>query len=300
LANNKSWVRVRAEYAVARALVFAMEMLPLPLAERVAHGTARILDLLVPKLRRVANTNLAFAFPTMDQAGRTRIVDGVFASVGRLLLALSRFPRINKANVHELIVYEGLENYEAAKQIGRGVLVATAHLGNWELSAFTHAYMTEPMHVMVRPLDNPLIDDLVERRRVASGNKLIFKKDAARNVLKALKNNDAVGILMDQNASLNEGVFVDFFGKPACANSAFVKLAQHSGATVIPGFAFWDEARRKYVLRFYPQVSMSGDVLVDTQRVHNELERIIREYPDQWMWIHRRWKTRPVGEGGVY
>jgi KDO2-lipid IV(A) lauroyltransferase len=277
-----------------------METLPLPLAERVAHGTARMLDLLVPKLRRVANTNLAFAFPAMDQAGRTVIVDGVFASVGRLLLALSRFPRISKSNVHGLIGYEGLEHYEAAKRNGRGVLVATAHLGNWELSAFTHAYMTEPMHVMVRPLDNPMIDDLVERRRVASGNKLIFKKDAARNVLKALKNNEAVGILMDQNASLHEGVFVDFFGKPACANSAFVKLAQHSGATVIPGFAFWDEASRKYVLRFYPQVPMSGDVVVDTQRVHVELERIIRQYPDQWMWIHRRWKTRPVGETGVY
>jgi KDO2-lipid IV(A) lauroyltransferase len=291
---------VRAEYAVASTLVFAMETLPLPLARKLASLTARTLDPLIPKLRRVANKNLSFAMPELDDAGRERVVDGTFESVGRLLLALARFPRINAGNVGEWIGYEGLENYHAAKSKGKGVLVATAHLGNWELSAFTHAFMTEPMNVMVRPLDNPLIDAMVERRRVSSGNKLIFKKDAARNVLKALKNNEAVGILMDQNASANEGVFVEFFGEQACANAAFVKFAHHSGAAVIPGFAFWHPATARYILRFYPEVEMSGDVVADTQRVHRVLEGIIREYPDQWMWIHRRWKTRPPGSGGIY
>jgi KDO2-lipid IV(A) lauroyltransferase len=156
------------------------------------------------------------------------------------------------------------------------------------------------MHVMVRPLDNPLIDALVERRRALSGNHLIYKKDAARNVLKALRANEAVGILIDQNAAAAEGVFVDFFGKKACANAAFVKFAYHSGAPVIPGFAFWEAEKKRYTLRFYPEIPMSGEVTEDTQRIHTFLEQVIRQYPDQWMWIHRRWKTRPDGERSLY
>jgi KDO2-lipid IV(A) lauroyltransferase len=277
-----------------------MEWLPLVLASTLASSTARVLDAAVPKLRRVAEVNLSFAMPELSAIQRSKIIDGTFQSVGRLLLALARAPRIRAANVSDWISYEGLEHYKAAKASGKGALVATAHLGNWELSAYTHALMTESMSVMVRPLDNPLIDALVERRRALSGNHLIYKKDAARNVLKALRDNGAVGILIDQNASEAEGVFVDFFGKAASANAAFVKFAYHSGAKVIPGFAFWDNTTRRYILRFYPEIPMLGDVIADTQRVHTFLEEVIRQYPDQWMWIHRRWKTRPEGEPALY
>ena len=297
---KKSAFQIRAEYALAFTLVMLMEHLPFALAAFVASATARVLDLALPKLRRVAETNLSFAMPELDAESRRRMIDGTFQSVGRLLLALARAPRIIPQNVNDIISYEGLEHYQAAKASGKGALVATAHLGNWELSAYTHAWMTEPMHVMVRPLDNPLIDALVERRRALSGNHLIYKKDAARNVLKALRNNCAVGILIDQNASLAEGVFVDFFGKQASANSAFVKFAYHSGAKVIPGFAFWNTPNRRYILRFYPEIPMSGEITEDTQRIHTFLEQVIRQYPDQWMWIHRRWKTRPEGEAAMY
>jgi KDO2-lipid IV(A) lauroyltransferase len=156
------------------------------------------------------------------------------------------------------------------------------------------------MHIMVRPLDNELIDGLVEGRRTLSGNTLIEKKDGARLVLKALRANAAVGILIDQNTTPAEGVWIDFFGKPACASSAFVKLAHHSGAAVVPGFALWDEKLDRYVLRFYPQVEMTGDVQADTQTIHRLFEQVIREHPDQWLWIHRRWKTRPPGEPPLY
>ncbi len=196
-------------------------------------------------------------------------------------------------NVAEWIRYEGYEHYEEALSRGRGVLIATAHLGNWELSAYAHALLAAPMNVVVRPLDNPLIDALVERRRALSGNRPIFKKDFARAILKALAANQAVGILADQNASLDSGVFVDFFGVPACASTGLAKLAAHSGAAVIPGFALWSESERRYVLRFYPPVPMTGDVTRDTQAVQKRIEDAIREYPDQWLWIHRRWKTRP-------
>jgi KDO2-lipid IV(A) lauroyltransferase len=156
------------------------------------------------------------------------------------------------------------------------------------------------MNVVVRPLDNPLIDALVERRRALTGNRPIGKKDFARAILKALAANQAVGILIDQNASLDTGVFVDFFGVPASAGTGFAKFAKHSGAAVIPGFALWNELEQRYVLRFYPPLEMTGDAVRDTQTLQSKLEELIREYPDQWLWIHRRWKTRPPGETSPY
>jgi KDO2-lipid IV(A) lauroyltransferase len=160
--------------------------------------------------------------------------------------------------------------------------------------------MTAPMNIVVRALDNSRIDAMVERRRALSGNRVIEKKDAARGILRALAAKEAVGILTDQNTTLDQGVFVDFFGVKACAGSAFAKIAHHSGAAVVPGFALWSEQERRYILRFYPAVEMSGDVVADTQRIHSQLESVIRQYPDQWLWIHRRWKTRPPGEKSLY
>lgn len=264
----------------------------------VARFYTGALDLFVPRLRRVARRNLELAgYPAGE---RERIVDGVFLSIARLLVTFARFPRLNRGNIGSWIRYEGLEHFEEAKRRGHGVLFATAHFGNWELSAFAHGLLTEPMNVVVRPLDNPAVDALVETRRQLSGNRLIQKKDAARGILRALAANEAVGILIDQNSSLAEGVFVDFFGVPACANAAFAKIAARSGAAVIPGFAVWEAAERRYVLRFFPPLEITGDATADTQRLHSLLEQVIRRNPDQWLWIHRRWKTRPPGEGTVY
>jgi len=291
---------VRLEYAAAKALFGILRALPLKAAYGTGYAAGRVLDLALPKLGRAGHKNLSFAFPEFTGRQRDEVIDGVFRSIGRMLVGLARFPSLHAGNIGQWISYEGLENYRTAKALGRGVLVATAHLGNWELSAFAHALMTEPMHVMVRPLDNPLLDALVEQRRTLSGNHLIYKKDAARAVIKALRRNEAVGILIDQNTSPAEGLFVNFFGKLACANSAFVKLAYHSGAPVIPGFALWDESKQRYTLHFYPRVELSGDVHEDTQRIHSILESFIRRHPDQWMWVHRRWKTRPEGESSLY
>ena len=263
---------------------------------RMPRLAAKLLDLFVPRLRRIAVRNLEMAGYSDPQP----IADGVFRSIGRILKSFGEFPKITRENVHEWIRYDGLENFTAAMAKGRGVLVATAHLGNWELSAFTHALMTGPMNIVVRPLDNPKIDAFVERYRGLSGNPIIRKKEAARGILRALRAGEAVGILIDQNATLEEGTFIEFFGVKACAGTAFAGFARHSGAAVVPGFALWSEAERKYVLRFYPEVPMTGEIQGDTQRVHAVLEGVIREYPDQWLWIHRRWKSRPVGEGPMY
>jgi KDO2-lipid IV(A) lauroyltransferase len=266
----------------------------------LARFYARLLDLAIPRLRAVAIRNLELAYPDQSPSERAAVADEVFESIGRLLYAFARFPQMNRENISQWIRYEGLENYLEAKKSGRGILVATAHFGNWELSAFAHALMTEPMHVMIRPLDNPRIDRMVEARRRLSGNRLIEKWDGARAVLRALQSNGAVGILIDQNTSLEEGVFVDFFGTPACANTAFAKIAARTGAAVVPGFAVWSAEERRYVLYFRPAVEMTGDVVRDTQRLHHVLEDIIREHPGQWLWIHRRWKTRPPGSPRLY
>lgn len=236
----------------------------------------------------------------MPQADARVTVDGVYHSIARLLVAFARFPDITRENVSEWIEYEGFEHYQEAKRRGKGVLFATAHMGNWELSAYAHSLMTEPMNVIVRPLDNRAIDRVVEARRAGSGNKLIEKKDAARAIIRALHHNEAVGILIDQNSNYEQGVFVDFLGIPACANATFARIAQHTGAAVIPGFAVWSEKKKKYILKFFPIVEITGDTVEDTQRIQRALEQIIREYPDQWLWIHRRWKTRPPGEPGLY
>jgi KDO2-lipid IV(A) lauroyltransferase len=284
------------EYWLARFVLATLSATSLPTANRLARVYVRLLDIALPRLRRTALKNLEMA----GLAGRERITTGVFDSIARLVVSFARFPKISREKVQEWIGYEGLDNFVNAHNRGKGVLVATAHLGNWELSAFAHAYLVAPMHIVVRPIDNPRIDALVERFRTLSGNHVIAKKDAARGILRALSAGGAVGILIDQNTTPEQGVFVDFFGVKACAGSAFVKLAQHSGAAVVPGYALWSETAGRYVLHFEPEVEMSGDVLEDTRRVHSRLEAAIRRHPDQWLWIHRRWKTRPPGETPLY
>jgi len=278
------------EYWAARFILASVA-----LCAPLARYYVKILDLAAPRFRRIAAVNLTIA--GISDRG---VIDRLYGSIARMLVTFARLPKITRENVREWIAYEGLTHFQDALARGRGVLVATAHLGNWEFSAYAHALMTAPMHIVVRPLDNPRLDELVERRRALSGNHIVSKRDAAREILRALKAGEAVGILIDQNTMPEEGVFIDFFGRKACAGSAFVKLAHHSGAAVVPGFALWSEAEFRYVLRFYPAIEMTGDVQQDTQRIHAHLESVVREYPDQWLWIHRRWKTRPPGEQPLY
>jgi len=295
--GRRSALRNRIEYVAALAVLKSLEWAPLPAAHWLARRYASLLDRAIPRLRRVAYRNLQLAMPEAD--GRA-IVDGVFRSIARLLVTFAKLPSIRKENLARWIRLEGGEHFETARRAGRGVLFATAHLGNWELSAFAHALLAAPMQVVARPLDNPRIDALVEHRRALTGNRLLFKKDFARGILKALAANQAVGILIDQNSSPEEGLFVNFFGIPACASAGFAKIAAHSGAAVIPGFALWSDEERRYILRFYPPVPITGDVARDTQALQCKLEEVIRTHPDQWLWIHRRWKTRPAGGPPLY
>ncbi len=298
--RKRSAIRNVLEYCLALIVLKSLEWAPLPWAYRLAERYARLLDRAVPRLRGVAMRNLSLALPALGEARRAEIADGVFRSIARLLVSFAKFPSIRKDNLDRWIRWEGAEYFRDALRRGRGVLFATGHLGNWELSAYAHALLAEPMSVVVRPLDNPLIDRMVEHRRARSGNRPIYKKDFARGILKALAANEAVGILIDQNASDEGAIFVDFFGLRASASTGFAKIAARSGALVIPGFALWSDEERRYVLRFYPPVPITGDAAADTQALASTLETVIRAHPDQWLWIHRRWKTRPPGEPPLY
>jgi len=182
----------------------------------------------------------------------------------------------------------------------------TAHFGAWELSSFAHALYGYPLKFLVRLIDNPRVERLISTYRTSSGNMPIQRRSAARNVLKALRNNEAVGILFDQNTTRSEGVFAELFGVPAATTPSIALFALRTGAAVVPGFLIWDEAKRKHRLRLDPPVELietgdiDADVLENTKRFNRILEGYIRKYPGQWLWIHRRWKTRPEGEESLY
>ena len=220
--------------------------------------------------------------------------------------AIARTPRFNARNISDWIEYDGYEHYQRALDEGRGVLFLTAHLGCWELSSTAHALFGNPMTVLVRRLDNPLLDAFLDRRRSSHGNRALSKQDSAREILQALRANQPVGILADQNTAGEDGLFVDVFGVPAAATKGVAQIAMKTGAAVIPGFAFWNPEAGRFVLRFEAPLDLrdsgdrDADLAENTQRCQTAIEQGIRAHPDQWLWIHRRWKRRPPGQGAIY
>ena len=299
-------MRRKLEYAAAWPFLKIMGVLPRPLARAFAIGISQVVYLLHVRLRRVGMRNLEMAFPQKTEAERRRILRGVFTSLGRELAELCQFPRYTPENIDEVVVYDGLENYEKAYARGKGVLFLTAHFGGWELSAFAHSIHGHWLYVVMRSMDNPYLDQMLQSYRTMYGNKVVPKDDFVRGLLAAMRAGETVGILMDTNMTPPQGVFVDFFGIPACTASGLARIALRTDAAVVPGFAIWDEALGKYRLRFEPAVELvrtgnvEADIVANTQKVTKIIEEYVREYPDQWLWVHRRWKTRPEGERPLY
>jgi Kdo2-lipid IVA lauroyltransferase/acyltransferase len=192
-------MRQRIEYALAWLVIKTLGALPRPLARATAIAIAWVVYLLHSRLRRVGMRNLALAFPEISSRQRARILRGEFTSLGRQLAEVCHFPKYTVENVNRVLVYEGFENYERAFARGKGVLFLTAHLGGWELSAFAHSLHGHPLHVVARPLDNAYLDQLVRQYRTLHGNTIVDKDDFVRGLLSAMKNGEAVGILMDTN-----------------------------------------------------------------------------------------------------
>jgi KDO2-lipid IV(A) lauroyltransferase len=296
----------RLQYAPAWIIIKLVGILPRPLARAVAIFFAQIIYLLHFRLRRVGLRNLALAFPEKSKSERARILRGEFTSLGRQLAEVCHFPKYTLENVNQVIVYDGFENYERAYARGKGVLFLTAHFGGWELSAFSHSMHGHWMHVVMRPMDNLYLDRLIRNYRTMHGNTTVDKDDFIRGLLAAMKKGEVVGILMDTNMTPPQGIFVDFFGIPACTASGLARIALRTDAAVVPTFTIWDPVLRKYRLRFDPAVDLirtddnEADIITNTQLFTKIIEDYVRRYPDQWLWVHRRWKTRPDGHPPIY
>jgi len=295
----------RLEYLAASTILKGLGWLPHALARGVCAVLATVSYWVWPRLRRVGLFNLWLAFPEWPERARRRVLFGLFRNFGRMFADFAHFPRLNRQNIERLIIYDGFENYARAHSQGKGVLFLTAHFGNWELSSFAHGVYGYPLNFLVRELDNPLIGALIERYRSGSGGRPIEKTGAASQVLRAFKRGEAVGILMDQNMLADEGVFVDFFGRPACTTTAPARLARKAGVSIVLGLVIWDSKLKKYRLRFDPvewikREDADDEIMANTANFTRLIEEYVRRYPDHWLWVHRRWKTRPPGEPPLY
>jgi len=304
--RTKASVRETLEYAVVRAMVAVVGALPRPAARTVGAGIGAAAFRLLGRLRRTGERNLELAYPEKSAEERAGILREEYRSLGWQLAEFCQMPKYTAESASTFIRYEGLENYLTARAKGKGVLVVTGHLGAWELSSFYHSLMGYPMSLVIRRLDNPRVDALVNAIRCRHGNRVIHKDDFARGLITAMHAGETVGILMDTNMTPPQGVFVPFFGVEACTASGLARVALRSDAAVLPGFLVWEAAEQKYVLRFGEEMQLvrtgdaAADIVANTALFTAAIEAYIRRYPGQWLWVHRRWKTRPEGEGSLY
>ena len=303
--STKGTFQINAEYLLARAVLVLFRALPVSGGIALARAIARF-GFWFPRLRRVGERNLQLAFPELPDSERRHLLLGSFENLSRLLPIFSRFSKTGADNLKQLIECEGLDHLQAAIQKQRGVILFTGHIGAWELSSFGLSLFGYPLSFLVRRLDNPKIEALIDRARVSRGNRTIDKTSAAREMLQILRDGRTLGILVDLNTLDREAIFVDFFGRAASTTFIVAKLALRTGAEVLPVFAPWDKARKRFILIVDAplKIERTGDEDEDVRRLTQQYTRVVedyvRRYPDQWLWIHRRWKTRPEGEESLY
>jgi KDO2-lipid IV(A) lauroyltransferase len=287
-------LRHRIEYGAVSAVVQLARLLPM----RVVLGAGTLLGtafyLFDAPHRRLAISNLQAAFPLRSRQGCAAIARGMFAHFGRLLTVLLKFSTMSPKQMLARVEFDGEDRVRAAHAEGRGVLLFTGHFGFWEINALVHALELKPMSVLARPLDNPLLHHLLESVRGRTGNSVIYRRGAIRRVLRALADNQAVAILIDQHIQTSDAVYVDFFNRPAATTSALAALALRTGAPVVPVFALPQPGgrfRMVYEHAVAPPRSDDPDAIrAFTQRCTDVLEMYVRRYPDLWLWMHRRWR----------
>jgi KDO2-lipid IV(A) lauroyltransferase len=298
----REWI----EYAVAWVGIKALGLLPRRVARFVGASFASAAYAVRTPLRRAAMFNLRIAFPEWSDAQRENAVQRMIQQIGWMAGEFSQFPRYTREKIERIVIVDGAENFDAAQKRGNGVLFLTGHMSAWEVAPFAHALYGHPLHFLVRPIANRRVDALINGYRCLSGNRPIEKNRSARAILKVLGDGGTVGILSDHNSSIEEGVFVPFFGVLASTTSGLARIALRTDAAVVPGFLSWDDSLRKYLLRFEPAVALArssdeeADVRENTARFTQVIEAYVRAHPDQWLWVHKRWKTRPPGEKALY
>ena len=283
------------------SVVAVVRVLPM----RAVLGAGRLLGLAFHAIdgahRRLALRNLEAAFPLRSEAERRAIARHMFAHFGRLLMVLLKFSTMTPEAMLRRVEFEGEDRVRAAHGHQRGVLLFTGHFGFWEINALVHGLTLRPMAVLARPLDNPLLHDLLESMRRSTGNSVIYRRGAIRRVLRALEANQAVAVLIDQHNQTADAVYVDVFNRPAATTAALAALALRTGAPVVPVFALplpGGRFRMVYEHAVEPPPSDDPDAVREfTQRCTDVLEMYVRRYPELWLWMHRRWRdVEPKGE----
>jgi Kdo2-lipid IVA lauroyltransferase/acyltransferase len=304
--SKHSKTRINLEYLAARVILGTLGHLPLPASMALGRAIGRLTYIFAPDLRRTGKRNLLLAFPEKSEEERKQLLLGCFRNLGRTLAFFSQFLTRSPETLKKGFDVTGIEHIVAAKALGKGLIVYTGHLGMWELTSQGVCLVGHPFSFLVRRIDNPKVEELVDRARVRFGNQTMDKLAAARSMVKLLRERDTLGLLVDLNTLGAEGIFVDFFGVPASTTFMVAKLALRTETPIIPIFAPWNEQTKKFDVQVGSVVTIpiSGDEDTDvhtlTSRLTKIVEERIRQYPDQWLWIHKRWKTRPPGEPDIY
>jgi len=293
---------------VARAFLRFLEALPLPAFAAFCEAVMLLVCAIDRKHRRIARINLRIAFPSIGDAEADRIIRSCYRQMGTSAAEFVHLPKMDAAYIREHFRIEGEEHIrESLEGRNQPAMAMTGHFGNWELLSHVLGARTKPVAFIVRPLKSEILDRFVTERRECVGNTVIRKADSAKEVMKVLRKRILVGILIDQNVDRHKGILVDFFTRKAYTTFGIARLALAMNAAIHPAFIFRDPARKfHHVLRFGPPIAIDPaapreeEVARVTRRCNEELEKAIREAPDQWMWFHRRWKTRPVGEPEIY
>jgi Kdo2-lipid IVA lauroyltransferase/acyltransferase len=290
-------------YFLVRLVLIIFRILPRSLGIQLIRLLAHCIYYLDFRHRRIAAVNLRIAFPDLTDQERDRTARRSFQNVAMNLLEISRLDTLTSSTISSLIEYDeemGLNNYREALSQGKGILYLTGHFSSWELLPIAHALHGFPLSFITRPLDNGALERFMLRMRESRGNEVINRRNSSRFILKKLNSNGAVGILMDQNTTFQEGEFVDFFGVPAMTTTSVARFALHTAAPILPGY-LTPMHRGRYKIRFLPPINlvqtgdMNLDLQVNTRRLNEVLENIIREQPESWLWGHRRWKNQPPG-----
>ena len=282
------------------SVAWPLSVVPLRPALKIGEFIGIGMYWLLKRRRDLGFRNLTIAFgDTLSQQEKAAILKTTFRNLGKSLVETLHFPNMSKAYLAEHVKIVGLEHYFAAKAKGRGVLCMTGHVGNWEMSSHAQSAAGHPMSIVVRPLDNIYLNHKIERLRTLHGNKLLARgQNGLKQILAALKANEMVGILMDQNTRRSKGIFVDFFGKPACTIPVIALIALRYQIPVLPGFIVrtgfdTHEVRIGAEIEMERTGDTQRDIEINTAKLNRVLEEIIRQYPDQWFWVHNRWKTQP-------
>ena len=302
--RRRSALRHRLEYAAFGLTVGALRLLPPGSAGDLGRTLARVFFRLARSRRRILFKNLLAAFPEKPTREIAAIARGCVETLGATFMDFLEASNLSREGFLDRAPLTGAEHLLAARARGRGVFLLSAHFGSWEVGALRIGLVGEPIALLVRPLDNPLLDAELTRRRTRFGNRLIAKKDSTREILRAMRSNQSIAILIDQNVLEREAIFVPFFGRPAATTPSLALLQLKTGAAVVPVFA-WPIGSGRYETRFEPPIFPEdfGDDATDraewvkkaTARYLEVIETAVRKKPSAWLWMHNRWRTRPPG-----